>query len=617
MSTTRISFAGTLLMLICCAAPARAVEVEAAQWGYDGKIVLQKFNLLSVLMSNPTAEPFEGSIQLRQGFAGNERVGAILEEPLFLSPGTSRWVQFYPYVGDHFEKWSLRWGRGERNTYRFDEQLPAGRPARVLLNESDGSLDRGGAVRRFSENLFPPMVTATDTLETVVLDHVPRWEEARRVAFHDWLLRGGTLHLLHGPEGTYPQFTAELAELNTPLDSFRVGAGSVRRHPRMRASLDLTFLKDVLLENSPADAAPAEITAGVPGVPPPPIPGAVPALPSGFPNTQDEVFQDLATGFFNQLKLMTRADHNWPVIYAMSLVYMALIFPGCYLLGFKRKDYRLVYGALLATVIVFSLGFSFVGRRGYGEATVVHSVAVAQHLSGDHFDVTGWSNIFVTGGDDYVIDQAGWGALYSACQHLEAVNGVIKNGPGGRFVVDIPPYSSRPYSHRIKATAPAWKFAVEEFEGGAVLQKFAATADRPLDGIEAISPVYGLYRDRIYRFEIKGNRLELSNGSGLPVASYVGTIDSNAFGQLSYYYTAFAEEQPAEVRFGNMHKPLVLQSLSLNSRAAAATYSLPEDRVRLFLFAPMPPSFHIRDPRFNRQIGQVLYAIDVFQPEKQ
>ena len=247
---------GVLLVVVLLAAfpsRSRALDVGETRWGFDGRATPQCFNLLSVLVSNPTPEPFEGILELRESIGGGTRVGATLGEELYVAPYSSRWVQFYPFVKERYESYSLQWGRrpGERAAVPqavLADQQP------VLLAETDDAASRGGAIRRFPENLFPPMVTATDTLKTAALDHVPRWEEARRQAFYDWLFRGGRLHLFRDANGAYPQFSAALAMLNTPSDHFRVGNGQVFRHDRLRNQIDAEFMEKTLGLTSSAGA---------------------------------------------------------------------------------------------------------------------------------------------------------------------------------------------------------------------------------------------------------------------------------------------------------------------------------------------------------------------------
>ena len=147
---------------------------------------------------------------------------------------------------------------------------------------------------------------------------------------------------------------------------------------------------------------------------------------------------------------MTKPNHNWVLLHLMFWAYIVLIFPGCYLLGKKWSDFRVVYAGLLGTVGLFSLMFSYVGQRGYGEATTVHTVAFASPLPDGQMDVSSWSNIFVTGGADYELRHQGFGSLYSTCNETEQVKGLINNGAEALFKVDIPPFSNRELAARTK-----------------------------------------------------------------------------------------------------------------------------------------------------------------------
>ena len=151
-------------------------------------------------------------------------------------------MQFYPFVKENFEEWKLQWGRGSGE--RADVTAPVFAEAKpVLLVDADDFSTKGKGLRRFPENLFPPFVAATDGLKTAVLDHAPRWEEARRQAFYDWLFRGGRLDLFKGIDGNFPRFTAQLAELNTPAEHFRVGSGEVFRHDKPLGPNDAALLE--------------------------------------------------------------------------------------------------------------------------------------------------------------------------------------------------------------------------------------------------------------------------------------------------------------------------------------------------------------------------------------
>src|SRR5262245_57413879 len=54
------------VILLCLAlpVPAVALDVDRVEWGFDGQVVINRFNLLSVLVSNPTATAFDGLVEL-------------------------------------------------------------------------------------------------------------------------------------------------------------------------------------------------------------------------------------------------------------------------------------------------------------------------------------------------------------------------------------------------------------------------------------------------------------------------------------------------------------------------------------------------------------------------
>src|SRR5689334_7329602 len=77
--------------LLLGAGKALAVDVDQVIWGFDGQVVVNRFNLLSVLVSNPSPQPFEGKIELTK-LVGGRQVDIPLVEAVYLSPHSSRWV---------------------------------------------------------------------------------------------------------------------------------------------------------------------------------------------------------------------------------------------------------------------------------------------------------------------------------------------------------------------------------------------------------------------------------------------------------------------------------------------------------------------------------------------
>ncbi|MGH7128721.1 MAG: hypothetical protein ACREIV_09130, partial [Planctomycetaceae bacterium] len=337
--------------------------------------------------------------------------------------------------------------------------------------------------------------------------------------------------------------------------------------------------------------------------------------PSYYDPTQPW-FYDFSGSVFTSLKRMAQPEHHWGVIYLLSFGYVLLVFPGFYLLGRRRLDYRIVYGAFLGTVAAFSAIFAFVGRRGYGESTHVHSLAIAQSLPAGAWDVHAWSNAFVTDGDMYTITHGGSGRLYSTAQSEEAVKGEIR-GTTGEFIVDVPPFSSRSFTHRIKLKSRPFAVTAADWAADERLKQLTVETGPAFPQPALGTQVFALYRDRLYEMKRENGRLVKRAGNGFTVAQYLGTIDFNQF----QYYGPFGqweqEDETETQRYRKMHKPLIARSLNLNNLKSEEEFELPADRVRLIVFAPMPENFHIQNDQFGRQSGHVLYLIDVVRPEPQ
>lgn len=584
------------------AGSAFAVDVTEPRWGFDGRVRPQRFNLLTLTVDNPTPQPVEFELVL-QKTTGVNPIDTPLVEPVFLAPGTRRTVQFYPYVTNDWDSWRLYWPKGGIELAR---PRLSRRGARVLLDSSDVISESQASVQRFPENQFPSSVTGTDTLQAVVLDHAPNWDEARRTAFLDWLYRGGTVLILLGSNGKFPEFPAALNELNAPLDSIRYGSGLIRKVARTRGqfSRDEARMQFRQLPNQIyVEPVPTE-----PGIAP----------PTQFKDDEEEEdalnrsygFHDGGSGltaqsFLDELKKMTRPEHNWILLHLMFWVYIVLIFPGCYLIGLKRNDFRAVYLTLIAVVAVFSLAFGVVGQRGYGESTTVNSVAIVQPLPNGQLDVAQWSNAFVTGGATYDVHHEGTGALYSTCQETEAVNVFIKNGADALFRVDIPPFSSRDFAHRIKVPGVLPAVSVEKSVADETgLKELALKLDA---AFPATDEMIVLYRDRFYSVVRKGSEVTLRSNIGSVPAYLRVEQNQTFFPGFGYSEEATAPQQ----RYQRLFTPLVTRSLNVRSAADAQAIRWSPDRIRLMYYADILPSLKLQHPRFTNQKGKALYCVDL------
>ena len=81
----------------------------------------------------------------------------------------------------------------------------------------------------------------------------------------------------------------------------------------------------------------------------------------------------------------------------------------------------------------------------------------------------------------------------------------------------------------------------------------------------------------------------------------------------NYYY----DDVKAPELYRQMHGPLMARALGLGRMQDVANFQLPDDRVCVFFYAPMPDSFLIQHDELGQQSGQVLYVIDVLRPESE
>ena len=371
---TRCGFRISLCLMVISmwqASSALALEIREIRWGFNGKVALNRFNMLSVLVDNPLPQPFEGTLVLRKSLGGVGYIDAELVEPIALAPNATKWVQFYPYVNSSWgnsignESWYVSVGHGER------KEIPTPHVAkyqRVILDDPSRAGANVLAFRHMPENLFPAFVSATDALQVLALDREPRtWIPAQKEALLDWLHLGGTLLIMAGPTGKAPDFTGPLAVLNSPLDDRRIGAGRILKTARKRGELGEEEVRRMFAD-LPKNVLSRQQAANIvqdPRDPQDPIdyvdPATLNQASAANLNNNDTGDPFVSSSFLSQLKEMTKPEHNWILLHLMFWVYIGMVFPGCYLLGKRWSDFRVVYGALLSTVALFSFLFSVVG----------------------------------------------------------------------------------------------------------------------------------------------------------------------------------------------------------------------------------------------------------------
>lgn len=581
-----------------------SLNIVEAHWGFDGTVMTEHFCPLTLVVDNPTPQPFDGEIRLHRTDVSGKRVGGFLVDSIYLNPGARRIVQFEPYIISEHDGWVVSWQGGSWRA----PAVQRGTPGRVLLINEDGLFERGGAVRRFRERFFPSSVTACDGLGEVILDHDPDWDAPRQRAFLDWLRQGGRLHLLRSPSRDFPQFDGDLSPLNEPSLSYNVGGGTVRRHEITRRELTEAYLRSDILESAtPGTAAEAEATLA-----------EELAQRNQYSYDDHQAMEDwtIQESVFNDLKQLITPEHDWGVIHLLSLAYIAVLFPGSFIVGREYRNAPLTLAVILGSTLLFGGAFYLVGNRGYGEASAQHSLAIARHIDGDQFNVTQWNNLFMTNGGDYQLWNEGAGRLYSDATNMEPVNGELIAGLEGRFLVDIPPYSSRVFSNKAIVRFPGWEGRTVAADPASA-QQF--NVPLPEELAKSLRFSYVMIGDRIYEGNVRGGKLTITLQGGRKI----GEALKPKINEITWSASGPADE--AELATKKYFDALVLYSLGVATDQQLRSFRLPDQRVRIFLFTKLAPELNTKINEeleipvgteanlIERQTGQMVYIFDIPQ----
>lgn len=572
------------------------LEVRNPRWGFGGKPTLGTFNLLSVEVRNTGGNAFDGVLTLQH--EGGFSSAAPLQQQVFLAPGTTRWVQFSPYIASNYKPdYVLSWGRERDESINVDNtqvERVTGPPAVVIL--ADPETVRTARLAVFPESMFPVTVSSTDSLHAVILDHVPRFQPPQSQAFIDWLRLGGLVHLVPSATGEYPKFEGPLAPLNIEGSKGRVGAGTVVKHPWPAG------------EVTPAQLA----TAGY-------------RVPEEKPNTGnqndndryrrhgDVTFSD--SSLFQTLAGVTKPKIAWWLIYLLTGVYVIIIGPVFFVI--RKRDYRLLLGGFLATVALFAWIFTVIGRRGYGESQVCHSLAVARVLGDGRFEVTHWSHAFATSGDEYRLEYPGASHLYASLgMDGERVRGHVVTGKESHFLADIPLFSFRNFLHRgvMAGDGPVIQMASldpgkSNWEQAA---RFTVSGKIPGEIVRAVMQVGGSF----YRLSSSGAEWKVSDSGSSDIGALYGRWSSND-GYSHGYYGRYESSEEAKARLREA-APALAQRIGAEPSRVPRFFGrpIPDRTARLYLYTSAPDTFRMSGNNFTTGENFVLYVQDFALPER-
>ncbi|MCM8526254.1 MAG: hypothetical protein NE327_07030 [Lentisphaeraceae bacterium] len=382
------------------------LEVGKIQWGFNNKVKKQTFNFVTFEIINDSGKIYDSYIILEPEAIG---VQTSAHKKLFLNPGQRKIVQFSCYIEHNADTWKVMWEGGQSSIGKAPESTGSF----VYLSQGSTSMRLRKGISLMQDSLFPATVTLTDDLDGVALDHNPDWSPKQREAFMDWVKKGGAVYILNNRSGAQPKFTSIMSDLNNPESNFYVGNGRVEREKVSISSFEKPYF------------GPAE---------------------------RFNEYEANANEYFQALQYLVKTDHNWSLIYFLIFVYLIVIGPVNYLIGKRTRDWKVPNLFFLIAVVGFSILFSIIGRRGYGEQTKLTSVSMADVVEGDQYDVQQWTNIFVTSGDLYNLTHNGSPNQYYSFSEIGKKT--VIDTDTGTFTADIPLFSSRRMIHRAKLQGP-------------------------------------------------------------------------------------------------------------------------------------------------------------------
>jgi len=546
------------------------VALEEWKWGFDGTVNENHINPLSAMISNPMPIPFDGVIKFQKINHMGSPIGAPLLKKIFLAPYATRWVQFYPYIRSSQEDWRLTWGKSPKQNTVIKVSSAKGR-ATVLLVSERPLLNRGRVrLPFFRENLFPPTVSATDGLAAVVINKIPEFTPLQRQAFHDWLYAGGRVFIIES-DGKFPEFGSDYPYLNIQGERADIGAGEVVKYSGNEI-----------------------LTAAKLGVS-----GKIKVIDNQI------YMQDISDSFFRKLRAQLKTNHNWILIFFISIVYGLMVTVVNFIIGRKSKRAWKPILFFLSMVTIFSLLLAWCGRRGYGEKSQIMALTYAKELEPGHFDLAQWMDIFVTEGDYYKITHENRNNIYADCQTNSSINAEIYNGKEGAFVVDIPLFSSMQLFHRTDAfLAKALEVEATSSSNGdftSVSVVLSENFPRPILKIIAVvnGKVYPLSIGILWnRYQCKS----ISNADD--VSKYIR--DWNNDGGFYNFYGG--DEKPEKV-FKSMIAPLIIRSRGGDKVIDDyyPTSAAIDNKIDIYIMTPTPDEFKAKGDIIKKEKGYTLF----------
>ncbi|GEM_PF-1406055 len=570
------------------------VNVIEAKWGFDGKVVPNKFNQLCVLLANDSEKPFDGTIILDRTMFQSSSFGAEYFQPVYIAPHSRKWIVFSPMLNSNcMDGWTVRWGKGKDDQFKVNNP-DSGFPAIVFIGTPTSLYSRPG-MHVFPDMLFPSSVALTDGLDAAVIAEQPSLSPYQADAFMDWLSGGGLLYVIHGPDGKFPVFSGKLEALNKDANEFRINAGKVVKLPVPARNITFEFMMKSGYVYPTVEKKKAE---------------------------EDDYgyyynYENYTEQFQKFLQNRVKTDHNWPLIYISAVIYLILVAVVNLIIGRKSKDYRKPIIFFAVCLVGFSAMFAILGMRGYGEKSVVNDISYARSLGDGRFDVSQWFNVFVTSGDYYTITHPEELRYYASGTSYENTRDLIYNGKDGFFKTEIPLYSSVNIVHRGMIQLEKSGISVKKLKVGEDrINEFHFKLGESFDAIKVMD-VWAKYKNEL-NYMSKDSSGAYVNYSNQKFNEYIRKWTQD---HRYMYYSHNTKEDPLRIV-----KDTIVPALICTSRGGPG---LPErekyvkdrftdsEAVEVFILAETPKAFQVSVTGFKGRHGYTLYHFSVYDNKKQ
>lgn len=583
-----------------------AIEIHDIRWGFSNTPVAYKINPITILVENTKSVPFESEFIFQQETFRGQQIDITLSATTYVAPFEKKWIQFYPYFTESNSNWKASWQNGTKQyTQSFLSPAPSKNRVTVQLVPPNSLSRVIPGIKQYPEDLFPPFVGAIDSLDGIILDHVPKWEKSRRTAFIQWIFTGGIVHLFENSNGDQLAFPESFSPLNNTTSLVHYGSGIIYRHHNRLHDLAPLELKQLIMKNN--RSLENQLGKEEEGAPP------------QFPNSSYDQFSTISYNPLSNdeeilatLNDISKPKQIWYFIFLLSFIYLIVAGPGYYLITKLSKKHYTFYSVYILSTAFFCFIFLIIGQHSANRTSKIHSLIIANILPENEIDITEWSNLGIASGGDFTISHVGDSHIYATCQQYSKVNGVVTCGSEGSMQVDIPTNSSRTYFHRGKTSETIFDVKINSFlSNDQGLEELSLGIDNNFP--QKVDQIHFLYGAKLYELKKEKNQLEFHGTSRnlFSVLRVNPLLDEYNFTPKGINSFVRPQVRQSNLSLINLSPVLLQRVLKLSSKEQRLKFRLNENQGKLLVFSSIPASLFPKSPDISQKEGLILYCLDV------